>query len=333
VYRAAFRPAAGSLSLLVALSAIAQAPPPSAFPGEAPQGPPADILLFEMVPARVEPGEAALIRWEVTNAYSLSIEPDIGVVGTRGSMQLSAAATTTYVLEALGTGGAVSESVTLEVAGTTPRNVASAGAAPFPTAVPSLPDGRPDLSGLYIGGRDVRMVSEIKLAPNASSAESRVTANDLGQGVECLPPGVPAATMMPFPLQIVHKPDVIAIMYEAYHLFRIIPIGKPQAEYLAPAWMGHSFAHWEGDTLVVEVAGFNDRTLISGNAHTENMRVVERYTRVSYDRIRYEALVEDPEVFSEPVRYAGDLTLRPEWEIGEYFCNENDQDYDALFEN
>ena len=61
------------------------------------------------------------------------------------------------------------------------------------------------------------------------------------------------------------------------------------------------------------------------------MRVVERYTRTSYGVIAYEASVEDPNVFAEPVRYAGDLVLHPEWEIGEYVCAENNKDYDELF--
>ncbi len=238
------------------------------------------------------------------------------------------------MLEALGTGGTVTSSVTIDVAGTTPRVVESeAPAGVAETAIPRLADGKPDLSGLYIGGRDVRLIGEIELQADAASVQAAIRASDLGLGVECMPPGVPAATMMPFPLQIVHKPDVIAIMYEAYHLFRIIPIGKEHSEYLAPAWMGHSVAHWEGEMLVVEVAGFNDRTLISGNAHTEDLRVVERYRRTAFDTIEYEAIVEDPAVFAEPVRYAGNLTLRPEWELGEYWCTENDQDYDALFGN
>jgi hypothetical protein len=139
--------------------------------------------------------------------------------------------------------------------------------------------------------------------------------------------------MMPFPLQIVHKPDVLAILYEAYHLFRIVPVGREHAEYLPPAYMGHSVAHWEGDTLVVDVRGFNDKTVVAGHRHTEDLRVVERYRRSAFATIEYEALVEDPNVFAAPLRFAGTLTLHPEWEIGEYVCTENDQDYEALFQD
>ena len=200
-------------------------------------------------------------------------------------------------------------------------------------AIPRLADGKPDLSGVYASDRNVRLVGDLQLAPNAESfrvvdAEER----DAGTGDDCLPPGVPAATMLPFPLQLVHTPSVLAILYEAYHQFRIVPVGREHADYMAPAWMGHSAAHWDGDTLVVDVRGFNDRTVVAGYRHTEALRVTERYRRTAYETIEYSAQVEDPNVFAAPVRYAGTLTLHPEWEIGEYVCAENNQNYDELFE-
>ena len=179
----------------------------------------------------------------------------------------------------------------------------------------------------------MRLVAEPKLAPGAESfrvvaAEER----DAGTGDDCLPPGVPAATMLPFPLQIVHTPETLAILYEAYHQFRIVPVGRDHAEYLAPAWMGHSVARWDGDTLVVDVRGFNDRTVVAGYRHTEALTVTEHYRRTAFDTIQYDAHVSDPNVFAEVVHYSGTLTLHPEWEIGEYVCAENNQDYDELFE-
>jgi hypothetical protein len=97
--------------------------------------------------------------------------------------------------------------------------------------------------------------------------------------------------------------------------------------------MGHSVARWEGDTLVVDVRGFNDKTIVAGHRHTEELRVTERYRRTGYETIAYEATVEDPNVFAAPLRYAGTLTLHAEWEIGEYVCTENNQDYEELFRN
>jgi hypothetical protein len=323
-----------SLALAGTAAAFAQAPPPAGFPGVAPPSPPVIIRELTVEPAAVEqPGGSAVLRWEALNAYSLTIEPEVGPVATRGTQRISPAATTTYTLTAVGPDGPVSRSVTVEVAGTKP--VAAAASGPVrPGAIPRLANGKPDLSGLYQAERNVRLVGQVKPAPGAESFRVvEATERDAGTGADCLPPGVPAATMLPFPLQIVHTPDVIAILYEAYHQFRIAPIGREHADYLAPAWMGHSVARWDGDTLVVDVRGFNDRTVVAGYRHTENLRVVEHYTRTSYDTIQYDAYVSDDSVFAEDLHYSGTLTLHPEWEIGEYVCAENNQNYDELFEN
>jgi hypothetical protein len=317
-------------ALLSTLRAHAQAPPPANFPGTPPPSPPATIQSLSAEPASVDAGGSTTLRWEAINAYSLAIAPDVGTVATRGSVRVAPPATTTYVLTAVGSGGTVTRSVTVDVAGSAPRTTAAAAR---PVQVPRLADGKPDLSGLYAAEGKVRLVGSVALKPGAESFRVPPTADDLGSGVSCLPPGVPAATMLPFPLEIVHTAGKLAIAYEAYHQFRLIPIGREHADYLAPAYMGHSVARWEGDTLVVEVRGFNDKTLVAGHRHTEALRVTERYRRIAFDTIEYEALVEDPNVFATPIRFAGTLTLHPEWEIGEYVCPENDQNYDALFDN
>lgn len=324
----------GSWLLWLSGAALAQAPPPAGFPGNAPPSPPAIIREFTVAPTSIQPGGGATLRWEVLNAYSLSIEPAIGAVGTRGSQRVSPAATTTYVLEATGAGGVARRAVTVTVVGRAPASSPGAqlpSEAPAPT-VALLSDGTPDLSGLFIAERDVRLQGAVALKPGGEAFRVPPQEGDLGTGVTCLPPGVPQATMMPFPFQIVHRPDVLVILYEAYHQFRIIPIGREHADYLAPAYMGHSVARWEDDTLVVEVRGFNDKTLIAGHRHTEELRVIEHYRRTTQDTIAYEAYVSDPNVFAEPLHYSGTLRLHPEWEIGEYVCSENDQDYEELFD-
>jgi len=323
------------VALLVggATAALAQAPPPAGFPGTPPPSPPAVIRELVAEPAAIEPGESATLRWEALNAYSLTLTPEIGVVATRGTRRVSPAVTTTYTLTAMGPNGATTSSVTVTVAGTAPRAAASSPTPPDARPIPRLADGKPDLSGIYAADRNVRLVGEVRPAPGAERFRVlEANERDAGTGDDCLPPGVPAATLLPFPLQLVHTPDVLAILYEAYHQFRIVPIGREHADYLAPAWMGHSVARWDGDTLVVDVRGFNGRTVVAGYRHTEALRVTERYRRSAFDTIEYEALVEDPNVFASPVRYAGSLTLHPEWEIGEYVCTENNQNYDELFE-
>jgi hypothetical protein len=323
-------PAVALVLVLVATAGWTQAPPPSGFPGEAPEGPPAQIVRFTADADEIDAGQPVRLRWEVINAYSIELDPGIGAVATRDARSFYPDTTTTYTLSVTGPNGTTSESLTVSVAGTASATNARSQDAED-QSVPRLADGKPDLSGVYLGGRDIRQQGSVRLLAGAESFRVPQNDQDLGQGALCLPPGVPAATMVPYPLQIVHKEDLLVILYEAYNLFRIVPIGTDHPEELDPTWMGSSVASWEGDTLVIDVIGFNDRTRVAGVRHTEDMHVVERYTRTDFGTIEYQASVEDPNVFAEPVRYAGNLVLHPEWEIGEYVCAENNKDYAELF--
>ncbi len=119
--------------------------------------------------------------------------------------------------------------------------------------------------------------------------------------VKCYLPGVPRATYMPFPFQIVQTAGNIVMAYEYASASRIIKIGKVDP---APVdtWMGQSAGRWEGDTLVVDVTSFNDQTWFdrAGNFHSEALHVVERYTPVSPEVLDYQVTIEDPKVFTRP---------------------------------
>lgn len=119
--------------------------------------------------------------------------------------------------------------------------------------------------------------------------------------MKCYLPGVPRATYMPYPFQIVQSAKTILISYEFASGVRTIDMVKATK---APvdSWMGWSNGHWEGDTLVVDVTGLNDKTWFdrSGNFHSDAMHVTERYTPRSADTMMYEATIEDPKVFSRP---------------------------------
>jgi hypothetical protein len=117
---------------------------------------------------------------------------------------------------------------------------------------------------------------------------------------KCFMPGVPRATYLPHPFQILQSDTDIMIVYQFAGAVRTIAMKNPVA---APvdSWMGWSNGHWEGDTLVVEVTGLNANWLDrSGNYATESRRVTERYTLTDADHIQYEARIEDPAVFSKP---------------------------------
>ena len=92
--------------------------------------------------------------------------------------------------------------------------------------------------------------------------------------------------------------------------------------------MGNSVAHWEGDTLVVDVIGFNDKTWLSGTGtfHSEDLHITERYTRVDKDRIDYEVTMEDPKVLTKPWKLTSSLMLREGTRLEEYICAENNLD-------
>jgi hypothetical protein len=119
--------------------------------------------------------------------------------------------------------------------------------------------------------------------------------------VKCYMPGVPRATYLPYPFQIFQAGDDVFIAYQFAGAVREIYMEDP-GEAPIDAWMGWSHGWWEGDTLVVEVTGLHDGSWLdrTGTHHSNRMRVVERYTLTGPDHIRYEATIEDPEVFTEP---------------------------------
>ena len=131
--------------------------------------------------------------------------------------------------------------------------------------------------------------------------------------VKCYLPGVPRATYMPYPFQILQSDKAIFIAYEYGGAVRNIYMkdpGPPPVD----AWMGQSVGRWEGDTLVVDVTGFNEETWFdrSGNFHSDALHVTERYTRSRPDVLSYEATIDDPKVFTRPWKIRMPLYRRGE---------------------
>ncbi len=119
--------------------------------------------------------------------------------------------------------------------------------------------------------------------------------------IKCYLPGVPRATYMPFPFQIVQGAEHILLAYEFAAASRTLYVNGRDESPL-DTWMGWSNARWDGETLVVDVKGFNDQTWFdaAGNFHSEQLHLVERYTRTGPDHLLYEATIEDPKVFTRP---------------------------------
>ncbi|MGD1095964.1 MAG: hypothetical protein ABSB35_28725 [Bryobacteraceae bacterium] len=118
--------------------------------------------------------------------------------------------------------------------------------------------------------------------------------------IKCYMPGVPRATYQGFPFQIIQSPKVILMAYEFANTSRTIYMDSNPPPSQADAWMGHSVGHWEGDTLVIDVTSLIDQTWFdrAGDYHSDALHVIERYTPISADALRYEATIEDPKTFS-----------------------------------
>jgi hypothetical protein len=235
--------------------------------------------------------------------------------------------------------------------------------------VPRAADGKPDMSGVWQGGGAAGLAFAIG-SENAKTARPSTAGVAAAPAIRrdpapyqdwvqpklkelrdrrliddpsarCLLVGVPRITAMPLPIQIVQTPGQIVFLYETFHAFRVIPTdGRKHPDDIDPSFMGDSVARWEGDTLVVDVIGFNDKTWIgagSATIHSDALHVIERYTRVDYDTINYEVSIEDPKVFTKIWSLAPSfLSLRAGERLHEYECIENNEDllrFEKLLEN
>src|SRR5215472_2672784 len=131
--------------------------------------------------------------------------------------------------------------------------------------------------------------------------------------IKCYLPGVPRATYMPYPFQILQSNSALTFVYEYAGAFRNIFLKDPGK---APidSWMGLSYGKWEGDTLVIDVTGLNDQSWFdrAGNFHSDKLHVVERYTRTGPNEIAYEANITDPDTFTRPWKISMALYRRQE---------------------
>lgn len=147
--------------------------------------------------------------------------------------------------------------------------------------------------------------------------------------LKCYMPGVPRATYLPYPFQIVQGKNTILMNYEYAEAVRTVRMGNP-GKAPSDSWMGWSIAHWDGDTLVVDVTSLNDQTWLdrAGDFHSDALHVVERYTPKNADVLMYEATMEDPKVFSRPWKISMPLYrhLEKNAHLMEYQCIEYAED-------
>jgi hypothetical protein len=237
-------------------------------------------------------------------------------------------------------------------------------------AMPRTADGKPDMTGVWQGGSNRVGTWEEANGPdalggprpggapagraNAAPAREAPPYQDWAKqkllesfnrraiddpDARCLMAGIPRTTTVGlFPMQIVQTPTQIVMLYELFHAFRVIPLNAKHPDDLEPSYMGDSAGHWEGDTLVVDVIGFNDKTWLGpvGSFHSEALHVTERYTRIDYNRINYDVTMDDPKVFTKPWTVHSSIMLRNGTRLREYECVEDNEDlqrYEELLKN
>jgi hypothetical protein len=149
----------------------------------------------------------------------------------------------------------------------------------------------------------------------------------------CLPPGGPRLMATPYPMEIIQLPEqkrVLMIFEGATHVWREIYMdgrSHPKGDDLNPTYLGHSVGHWEGDALVVDVVGFNEQTWLDyyGHPHTDQLHIIERFSRPTKRTLHYEALVDDPGAYTKPFTIRWDIPWNATGELTEYICQENNK--------
>lgn len=222
---------------------------------------------------------------------------------------------------------------------------------------PRMPDGKPDFSGVWARPYTPDMSREIREAkpggflyrdlpniskdqkgqvqlPYTAAGKAAWQAYDPAKGDytgACMPFGLTRSVNSPDPLQIMQNSKYIAFLWEQNTWFHIARInGKhPDPKTMTPTWFGDSIASWDGDTLVVDTIGFNGRTRLDtiGHPMSDKLHVIERYTRTDLGHIAYEITIDDPVMYTQPWKNVRTFTLRPDWEIMEYSCEENNKDF------
>ncbi len=186
-------------------------------------------------------------------------------------------------------------------------------------------DGKPDLSGVWIG--NAPDVDTPELLPWAEAITKQRRAKGTGNpGESCLPGDV--FLISPFIYRIIQTPSVLAILWEGNvpGFTQVFLDGRAHPSDPFPSWMGDSIGRWERDTLVVDTVGFNTRSWIRVYPHTEKLHVIQRYTRPNLGRLEKEITIDDPETFAKPWKMRDTWDLAPGEEVHEYICNENEKD-------
>ena len=241
-----------------------------------------------------------------------------------------------------------------------PRN---ADGTPNLTApAPRLPDGKPDFSGVWhaanpnrcvpgasrfiacgteIGGSQLggnlgrNLPGGLPYQPWAAKLAQERRADDSRDDphVRCLPDNPPRSWTLPHLTKAVHTPKLLVLLYEVNAMYRQIFIdGRPLPDDPTPGWNGYSTAHWEGDTLVVDTAGFRDGLWIDtgGSQMSDAAKMTERMRRPNFGTLELEITINDPKTYTRPFTVNLTQTLEADTDLIDEFCLENEKSYDRM---
>ena len=231
------------------------------------------------------------------------------------------------------------------IAGSTLAAVLAMAMASGPAAAAGAP---PDISGTYwateyrakialVGGGELPLTPAGRAAYeiNMAGFEDKTLVD--GARKFCTPDGIPRVLATPHPFEIVQSPPgQVLMMHELNHQIRTIPLNQalpPMRELIPAPWFnGHSVGRWEGDTLVVQTAGFNDRTFLdaTGAPHTDQLLTTERWRKTSPTELEVVVTIHDPEYYSRDWQARFTYTLRPDVRIEDYVCGEEHRDLSSV---
>ena len=235
------------------------------------------------------------------------------------------------------------------------------GAPNLTAPAPRLPDGKPDFSGLWhvaernpcnpavnrftgcteIGGSPLarnlgaKLPGGLPYQPWAAKIVRQRAADDSRDDphVRCLPDNPPRHWGLPHLNKLVHTPKLLVVLYEVNAMYRQIFVdGRPLPDDPTPGWNGYSTARWEGDTLVVQTAGFRDNLWmdLGGSPMSDAAKMTERIRRPNYGTLEIEITIDDPKVYTRPFTVRMDQSIKLDTELIDEFCLENEKSYERM---
>ena len=216
------------------------------------------------------------------------------------------------------------------------------GKANLAAPVPKHASGKPVLAGLWrpspgMVGDIARNLKpgEVPFQPWAETLfkERRANSSKDDPTANCIVGGVPRSDLVGYPFKILEVPGMMVILYEAVHSYRqIFTDGRAFPADMNPSWFGYSVGHWEGDVLVVETRGFNDKGWLDngGKPATDQLKVTERFIRKDFGNMDIEITIDDPKAYTKPWTVTQPLAFQADTELLEYICNENNRYFDLV---